>query len=177
MAWNARIMPMRTTDRSDGYALFSDIASCITWAADNGARVVNVSFDAAGSNTIQSAGSYLRNKGGVLVVAAGNTGVQQSWNPGESEVVVSATNASDLRASFSSYGEYVDVSAPGTNILTTLRGGGSGGANGTSFSTPMTSGLLALMMSAKPALSPDMLQSILFSTAVDLGTAGADESG
>jgi hypothetical protein len=89
-------------------------------------------------------------------------------------IPVSATDANDLRASWSSYGNYVALSAPGVGIWTTKSNGGYGGASGTSFSAPMTAGVAALMMSVNPALSPSQIESLLYATAVDLGTAGRD---
>lgn len=73
VAWGAKIMPVRIS-APDGYAYWSTVAQGIYWAADHGAKVVNVSFNGvSGSSTVQSAAQYLRNKGGVLVVAAGNS--------------------------------------------------------------------------------------------------------
>ncbi len=174
IAWNARIMPLRVTDSSDGYAYWSSIASALTWAADHGADVANISYDATGSSTINNAASYFKNKGGVTVVAAGNSGA----NPGHSDspymISVSATTSSDVRASWSSFGNYVDVSAPGAGIWTTTRGGGYGSVSGTSFASPATAGVVALIKSANPLLKPDEVEQILESTSVDLGSAGWD---
>ena len=174
VAWDARIMQMRVTNRSDGWAYYSDIAECITWAADNGARVANVSFDVAGSGTVASAASYMKGKGGLVTVAAGNSGGQSSYAPSDTFLAISATNSSDVKASFSSYGDYVDLAAPGQGILTTTKGGGMGQVSGTSFSSPATAGVIALMMSANPSLSPDQIEIILLATSVDLGNPGKD---
>ena len=174
VAWNAKIMQMRVTNRSDGWAYYSDIAECITWAADNGARVANVSFDVAGSGTVASAASYMKGKGGLVTVAAGNSGGVSSYAPSDTFLAISATNSSDVKASFSSYGDYVDLAAPGQGILTTSKGGGMGQVSGTSFSSPAAAGVIALMMSANSSLSPDQLETILLATSVDLGTPGKD---
>ncbi len=79
-------------------------------------------------------------------------------------------------ATETSYGSYVDVSAPGISIWTTLKGGGYGNISGTSFSSPITVGVLALMMSVKPGLTPADYEHLLKETAVDLGPAGYDPS-
>ena len=173
VAWNAKIMPVRISD-SSGYAFWSTIAEGIYWAADNGAKVVNISYAVQGSASIQNAANYLRGKGGLVVNSAGNTGALDATSANAALISVSATDGNDLRASWSSFGDYVDVSAPGAGIWTTTRGGGYAAVSGTSFSSPVTAGVVALMMSANPALKPTEIESILKSTSVDLGAAGAD---
>jgi subtilisin family serine protease len=175
VAWRARIMPMRVTDTS-GWAYSSTLSQAITWAADRGARVANASFGGvAGSSTVQSAAQYMRSKGGVVVVSAGNTGAAESYAQSSALTVAAATDSNDARASFSSYGAYVDVAAPGVSIWSTSNGGGYGGASGTSLSAPVTAGVYALMIAANPNLQPQTLDTLLFSTARDLGTAGYDD--
>jgi subtilisin family serine protease len=89
-------------------------------------------------------------------------------------VAVSATDSNDGRASFSSYGSYVSVSAPGQSIWTTIRGGSYGYVSGTSFSCPITAGVAALAASANPQLSNTQIVNLLKTTADDLGTGGYD---
>lgn len=174
IAWGAKIMPVRISD-VNGYAYFSTVAQGIYWAADHGARVVNVSFSGvAGSSTVQAAADYLRTKGGVVVVAAGNSGVQEAYAPSSSLLAVSATDKGDVKASFTSTGGFVDLGAPGVSILTTMRGGGYGYASGTSFSSPLVAGTAALAISANPGLTAAQVDSLLLGTAKDLGTAGYD---
>ncbi len=175
IAWGASIMPVRVALTS-GSAYISTIANGIIWAADHGAQIANASFATlTGSPTIQSAADYMRSKGGLVVVAAGNYGTLDSTPNNSSVISVSATDSSDTITSWSSYGPYVDVAAPGAGIWTTTNGGGYSAVSGTSFSSPLTAGVLALMKSANPALSNTVLESILESTAVDLGTPGYDQ--
>ncbi len=173
VAWNAKIMPVRISD-VNGYAYWSTIAEGLYWAADNGAKVANISYAVQGSVTIQNAANYMRSKGGIVVNSAGNTGVLVSAAANAALISVSATEGNDLRASWSSFGDYVDVSAPGAGIWTTTRGGGYAAVSGTSFASPVTAGVIALMMSAKPTLKPAEIESMLKSTVVDLGAAGVD---
>jgi subtilisin family serine protease len=174
VAWQAKIMPVRVSD-STGYAYWSTMASGITWAADNGARVANLSFqNTCGSATVANAAQYLRNKGGVAVIAAGNTSGQIADAPSSAVTCVSATDGNDNLTGWSSWGQAVDVAAPGAGIITTTVGGGYGSVSGTSFSAPITSAIYALMMAANPSLTPGQLDSILFSTATDLGSGGYD---
>ena len=171
----SKIMPLRVTD-ANGYGYYSLMAAALVTAADRGARVASISFlGAAGSATVDSAAQYMRSKGGVVVTSGGNTGSLQADPPRSSMTTVAATDSNDARASFSSWGDYIDIAAPGINVWTTARGGSYGPFSGTSASAPVVAGVYALMMSAKPGLSPAALDDILFTTAVDLGGAGWDQ--
>ena len=175
VAWNSQILPVRISD-STGYTYWSNMAAGLNWAADHGARGASISFNGInGSSTVLSAAQYFRSKGGVVVCSAGNTGGSQAYAPSDYLINVSATDSGDALASWSSFGQYVDVSAPGVGIWTTSMGGGYSAPSGTSFSCPMTAGIVALMFSAKPSLTPTQIQSLLFSTAKDLGDAGWDQ--
>lgn len=175
IAWQTQLMPVRVAQTS-GSAYISTIASGITWAADHGARIANASFATlTGSPSIQSAANYMRSKGGLVVVSAGNSGTLDTTTDSTAVISVSATTSSDALASWSSYGSYIDVAAPGSGIWTTKMGGGYAPVSGTSFSSPVTAGVLALMMSANPTLSNNDLETLLKNSAVDLGTPGYDQ--
>jgi subtilisin family serine protease len=174
VAGGAKIMPVVIADPS-AYAYWSTVAQGITWAADHGARVESLSYvGASASSTIQSAASYLRSKGGVLYVAAGNTGAIDNTPPTSLMMVVSALQQGDTLASFSTYGSFVDISAPGNNIITTAMGGGYWNCWGTSFATPIVAATAALILSERPDFTPDQVDSTLESTAKDLGATGYD---
>jgi hypothetical protein len=174
VAGQSRIMPIRVTNLSGG-GYWSTISQGLIHAADNGARVANVSFlGVTSSLTVQNAAQYMKNKGGLVIVSGGNTGTQQTYASTTTMIPVSATDGNDVRASWSSYGNYIAMAAPGAGIWSTTRGGGYGAVSGTSFSSPVTAGVVALMMSAAPKLQNTKIESLLFSTAVDLGTAGRD---
>ncbi len=174
VAWHVRLMPIRITNRSDGWAYLSDMASGIIWAADHGARIANISYDASGSWTVDNAAKYMKNQGGVVIVAAGNSGRNPGYGAEPSIIAVSATTSSDTRPSWSNYGQYIDVSAPGVGIWTTRRGGGYGAPSGTSFASPITAGVAALISSANNALSSDQIAAVLTQSAKDLGNSGWD---
>jgi hypothetical protein len=174
VSFKSKIMPLRITDAT-GYAYWSLVAQGITYAADHGARVANVSYEGACcSSTIISAAQYLRSKGGVLTASAGNDGTLMTYTPSDFVTTVSATDSSDAFASFSASGNYIDVAAPGVGIWTTTKGGGYAALSGTSGSAPLTAGVYALMIAANPKLAPSTLDSILFKTAVPLGASGYD---
>ncbi|MBU6258510.1 MAG: S8 family serine peptidase [Burkholderiales bacterium] len=174
VAGAAQIMPLVVTD-STGYAYYSTIASCVTYLADHGVRIANASFETAfTSAAVQSAGSYLKSKNGLLITSAGNYGTLNSTPALTSMIPVSATDSTDTITSWSSYGPYVALSAPGQNIYTTTWNGGYGSWWGTSFSSPIVAGVAAMMMSINPALSNAQVESLLYATAVDLGAPGRD---
>ena len=172
----AKILPIRIAS-PDTYAMFSAMASGITYAANHGARVANISFSGAcNSAAVLSAANYLRSKGGVFVASAGNSGADNGYLASDSVTCVSATGSNDLRTSWSSWGLSTDVTAPGSGIYSTVNGGGYGAVSGTSFSSPITAGLYALLFSINPALTPAQADNIIFSTAKDVGTAGWDSN-
>ena len=161
--------------RPSAYALWSTVAQGLTWAADHGARVANISYEgASASSTIQSAASYFRSKGGVVFAAAGNTGGLDNTAPTGVMTIVAATQETDTVATWSTYGSFVDISAPGNNILTTAKGGGYQYWWGTSLATPVAAATAALILSRRPDLTPAQVDAALTSSATDKGTAGYD---
>lgn len=169
----SKIMPIRVTD-SSGYASFSNIAKAITFAADKGARVANVSIDASGSSTVANAAQYMKDRNGLVFIGAGNSGKDPGRTDYASFIVVSATNSSDVKTSWSNYGANVDLAAPGAGIYTTTWGSGYASVSGTSFSSPNAAAVAALVMAANSGLKAADVEKILYATAVDLGSAGKD---
>lgn len=179
VAWNAKIMPIRVTG-TNGWATLSALSSAITYAADHGVKTVNVSFDmnynVCVGGSFGSAADYMYKKGGLVVVAAGNTGALYNCADNPEIVFAGATSGSnDVLANFSSFGPYVDVVAPGVGIYTTYNGGGYTPFSGTSAASPVTAGVLALIWSANPTLTPGQAEQILFNSAKDLGSPGKDQ--
>ena len=159
----------------NAYAYWSAMADGIVYAADHGARVANISYvDSCSSQVVNDAAQYMRSKGGVVVMSAGNSGKNNNMAATPGVVCVSATDKNDVRPSWSSFGSSVDVSAPGVSVNTTKKGGSYTIVNGTSFSSPIVAGVYALMFSINPHLSPSQADSIIKSTAKDIGTPGWD---
>ncbi len=174
VAPQTRILPIRVSNTSDGSAYMSDIARGLTYAADAGARVANISYNVSSSLAVGNAAEYMRNQGGVVVVAAGNDGVDPGYSDNPAIITVSATTSSDSLASWSNFGAYVDVSAPGQGIWTLNRNNGYSSVSGTSFASPATAGVVALIMAADSELTPAGVETLLKDNADDLGSTGWD---
>ena len=128
-------------------------------------------------SSIKTAAQYVRSKGGVVVAAAGNCGCFDSTAENPYMISVSATlDATDVLASWSSRGNYIDIAAPGNYIWTTTREGGYMRFYGTSFASPVVAGVVAVMMGANPDLAPAEIETLLLGNADDRGTAGWDTS-
>jgi thermitase len=178
LTWLNPIMPLVVLNSSD-FASYSDIANAITYAADHKVRVINVSIGGdISSSTLQSAVNYAWNKGSMVFASAMNAGTSTPYYPAacDNAIAVSATDAGDTWAGFSNYGSWVDFSAPGVNILTTSYYGGYGYWSGTSFSSPLTAGVAALILSVNPALSNSAVIGLLKQSSVDLGLPGFDSN-
>lgn len=174
VCWNCLIMPVRVS-ATDGTATYSAIANGLTWAADHGARIANVSYIVTDSSTVTSAAQYLQGKGGVVTASAGNNSTFDSSPDNPYIITVSATDPNDVLYSWSNTGNNMDLAAPGC-VYTTLRGGGYSSGCGTSFSAPIVAGVAGLVLSASPWLSGAQVTSQLQQTADDLGPAGWDPS-
>ncbi len=136
-------------DTGSGY--YSWMANGITWATDNGAKVINMSLGGtSSSSTLQSAVDYAWSKGVIVVAAAGNSNTDAQFYPAAytNAIAVGATDDTDAKASFSNYGSsWVDVAAPGVGILSTTKDGGYQAWNGTSMATPHVAGEAGLIWS------------------------------
>lgn len=191
VAYNSKFTSGRSLGTGGGYT--SDIADSFAWLGgvdisgiptnQNPARVINGSL---GSNPVPSGTAQtpiiyketfrkLRDKGVVVVVAAGNENVNANRvTPANADdvIVVGSLNSSGNRSSFSNYGNVVDVYAPGSDIYSSLNTGvydpvaqGNDYKSGTSMATPVVSGIVALMLEKNPDLTPDEIEQILKDTA------------
>ena len=175
VTWTNPILPVRVTDL-DGNAYYSTLAAGLVWAADHGARIANLSFAVYDGHALSAAAEYFVDHGGLVFAAAGNDGRRHDVPANPWIVSVAATGRGRLTAPFSSSGPYVDVAAPGTNILTTARGGGYARVSGTSLASPIAAGVAALVMAANPALDPVQVEDIIERSADDMGDPGFDPS-
>ncbi len=172
LAWNNMIMPVRITD-AKGFGYSSTISTGLRWAVNHGAKVMNISFSQiVGDSAIEAAAKYVRSKGGLVVAAAGNCGCLDHTADSPNILSVAATDSRDQSAGFTSTGSFVDLSAPGVSIYSTVASGGYAAVSGTSFSSPLTAALAALIFSIDPSFTPDEVETILIQNADHLGSAG-----
>jgi thermitase len=175
VAWSTPVMALKALN-SAGKGNAGDVAEAILYAADNGARILNLSFgDDLEYQAIHDAIVYARGKGCLVAAAAGNTGGAVEYPAAQPGVIaVAATDQNDLPASFSNRGPEIAVAAPGVNIYSADRFGGYFLASGTSASTPQVSGLAALIWDLRPGWSADQVTQAITSTAKDVWSGGRD---
>jgi type VII secretion-associated serine protease mycosin len=180
VSWGAQIMPVKILN-SEGAGSVEDFTQGIRYAADHGARVINVSAGMpVASRAMADAVDYAYSKGCFLVAAAGNTPDGQPNYPAAFDQVeaVGASGRNDTTTGFSSFGQYLDVVAPGAGIVSTSWSDGDltyDSASGTSASAPFVSGLASLILSVRPDLTNTQIKQIIESTADDEGPSGWDE--
>lgn len=182
-SWNVRSMPLRagyawinTVGVLQGSGSDEDFASAVQYAADNGARIISISFGGTGFDAIfDLACTYAKNLGVLIFASAGNSNNQVIQYPANYDGVMSvaATDSLDVRAGFSTYGTWVNISAPGVHIWSTIsnssyRPGNYAALNGTSMASPNAAAVAALVLSIHPSLSRDTLEAIILRTADDI---------
>jgi thermitase len=182
-----QIMAEKALD-SAGYGSAVNLVNAIVNATDAGASIISMSWGGPfSSSAIREAINYSYSKGVLLVAAAGNAGTICSIYPAayDEVVAVSATAQDDQKASFSSYGRWVELAAPGQSIYSTmpmysvtLNGAGVamnyGYLSGTSMACPHVAGVAALIWSKYHNMSRDSVRYWLRDSADDLGAAGFD---
>ena len=163
VAWKIKILPIQISDRADGSSTYSDVIECITYAKNFGVKVISISYDYLyASSAVSEAALAVKNAGGLVIVAAGNSGADiSSWGPSANLIVAGATDRNDNRSSFSNYGTPVDLFAPGEDILTTFPGNRYLATGGTSMSAPLVAGTAALLFSAQPSLTSSQAENLL----------------
>jgi subtilisin family serine protease len=176
LAPGARVLPVKVLDQY-GNGWYSDIAAGIMYAADNGARVINLSLGGPDSSeTLAYAVDYARSRGALVIAATGNTGGVVLYPAAyEPVLAVAATDSTDQVAYFSNRGPQVDVAAPGVDIYSTWPWvTGYFTKSGTSMAAAHISGVAALIWSRWSALPADRVAIYITQTAVDVGDPGWD---
>ncbi|HEX3720945.1 MAG TPA: S8 family serine peptidase [Verrucomicrobiae bacterium] len=161
-AGNCAILPISIN------GAISEMYNATVWAADHGARVVNISWTGANTATLEAAGRYLKTKArGILAMPAGDGKGRLNWTNQPDVYCISMTDAADNLQSH--FGPHVDFAAPGYKIYSTATGGGYAYGSGASYSSPLFCGVVAVLFSINPALGPDDAIDILKRTSVQLG--------
>lgn len=161
IGFNSRIMPVKTAQddqrNSQGQAYIVYGYEGIVYAADNGAQVINCSWGGGGFSMFgQAVIDYAISKGSLIVAAAGNSNSIEEFYPAAYKGVfaVASTTSTDTKSSFSNYGRYIDVSAPGTDIYNTFQNDTYATLSGTSMASPLVAGLAALTFAQFPSYNP-----------------------
>lgn len=190
VAFNAQILPVKTLD-STGNGSYENIIKGITYAVNQGAKVINMSLAGRnGSRGLLEAVQFAHSRGVVVVAAAGNSNGAVEYPAAYDEFVigVGATRLDNTRARYSNVGPQVDLVAPGGDVEVdqnddtfadgvlqmTFKSPGNYTYlffEGTSMATPHISGLAALLLSVKPDASPVEIENIMAQTARNLGPA------
>lgn len=173
LGFSSSLLSAKVLDFS-GSGYYSWISNGIVWAADNGAKVINLSLGGSSySSTLANAVNYAWSKGAVVVAAAGNNKSSNPIYPANLNNVLSvaATDNNDQKANFSNYGTWVDVAAPGVSILSTYKGSYAY-LSGTSMATPLVSGLAALIFADNNNLTNSQVVEKMKSTADKIAQTG-----
>jgi subtilisin family serine protease len=174
VAPDAMILPVRALD-AEGFGTSSTVAAGIIWAVDAGADVVNLSADVPDApEMVREAVRYARDRGVVVVAAAGNAGATDIAFPARYSDVLGVTAVDDAgrKPPFANSGSAVSIVAPGVSILGALpldlSPEGTGRWSGTSFAAPLVAGAAALVHAASPGLSAEDVRRRLTDTAMSV---------
>jgi type VII secretion-associated serine protease mycosin len=175
IAPDAKILSLRYTggDGEDGQGNSGTMSSAISYAVAQGAKIINISSDTASKKddpTLQSAVAAAVRGGVLIVAAAGNDGADgksadtyPASYPGV--LAVAASDRNDERAYFSQAGDFVDVAAPGVDMVSTVPKGGQCSADGTSFAAPYVAGVAALLKEKHPTWTASQIATRIEETA------------
>ncbi len=175
--WNCKIMAVRAGYKNaegNGSLALSDVIAGIYYAADNGANIISMSWGSTSNpSSLLTAINYAKNKGCALVAAAGNENSSNKYFPAayDGVIAVAASDQNDAKASFSNYGTWVDVAAPGVGIRSTMFNDIYANMSGTSMATPFVAGIAGLILSINPLLNASDIASKITSYADNVGWA------
>ncbi|MBL0061098.1 MAG: S8 family peptidase [bacterium] len=175
-SWVGKLMALRCgylASDNQGYMPQSATVPGNYYAIANGANIINMSYGGPGfSNVAQQATVAAWQAGLILFGATGNDNSNSIQYPGgyNDVIGVNATDSNDRRASFSNYGAWTDISAPGVGIMSTVRDGGYQAWDGTSMASPNAAGAAALLWALFPDFSNASMRDLLFVSAQNIDT-------
>jgi len=176
VAPSAKILPIHVLD-ANGQGDARDVANGVRFAADSGAKVINLSLGGATeSATLTQAITYATEKGALVIAAAGNGGPTSApkWPAAlDLTIAVTAVDSANRAASFNQRGDYIDLAAPGVSIISTANGDYAA-QSGTSMAAGFVAGAAALLFAAEPRVTNTQVRDILLTTATDIGEPGRD---
>lgn len=166
MCWRCRVLPLKVAN-SQGNVRWSNVVAAIVWAADRGVAAINMSFGGpVGSSSAADAITYARNRGVVVIAAAGNNGSSAKFYPAALPGVISVagTNTTDNLYSWSNRGSWVKLAAPGCT-WTSRKGSTWSSFCGTSAAAPVVAGIAGLVRANRPNATRAQVEAALLSTA------------
>ncbi|GAA3819913.1 type VII secretion-associated serine protease mycosin [Streptomyces coacervatus] len=173
IAPDAKILSLRYTGGENKQGNTGTMAQAINYAVSQGAKIINISSDTASkedNGPLRSAVAAAVQKGALIVAAAGNDGADgksadtyPASYPGV--LAVAASDRNDERAYFSQAGDFVDVAAPGVDMVSTVPKGGQCSADGTSFAAPYVAGVAALLKEKHPGWKASQIATRIEETA------------
>ena len=172
ICWGCKIMPVRVTDSTYGFATSSNVAAGIIWAASHGARIAAVGYALTDDPTATSAAQTFYNGGGVVIMPSGNSSTIDANPINPYVITVGSTDTNDVIYSWSNTGNNLNLVAPGCNLAATSPNNGYAQVCGTSMSAAMVAGVAGLVLSVNSALGQAQITSILEASVDPLGTAG-----
>jgi len=199
VAFNSCLMPVKVLD-SRGSGTYAQVANGIRYAADNGAKVINLSLGGSSSSlTLEEAVAYAFGKGVTVIAAAGNDNSSTLSYPAAYDdyvIAVGATRYDETLAYYSNYGPSLDLVAPGGDLNVDQNNDGYADGvlqqtfqvrgktiswgyyffQGTSMAAPHVAGTAALLIANGNATTPDQVRTALQTTAEDKGTTGRDDT-
>lgn len=171
IAPEVKIMPLRAgfSTGTSAFLKTDDIIQAINYAVDNDADVINMSFAGAGLNVLQNLLDEATSKGIVCVAAAGNNSSDTPIYPAAISSVIAVGSTADgvSKSHFSNFGTWVDITAPGSWILSTVPGDEYDHKSGTSMSSPMVAGIAALLKAKNPNYSVAAIQKLMLDNSTD----------
>jgi subtilisin family serine protease len=179
IGFNVKILPVKAEMNSGGSTSISNGYGGIIYAARTGAKVISCSWGGTVSAASdQSVINYAWSKGCAIITAAANDGNSVLHYPAAYNNVyaVASSGSGDLKSGFSCYGTWVDITAPGENIYSTIPFTSYGNMSGTSMATPLVAGLAGLMLSKNPYLTPTQLENCISSSAANIYTVGSNSA-
>lgn len=179
IAGNSKLLSIRVTDTS-GLADVSTIVAALDAAYNNGAKIIQLSLSTAQqSKILENAIHEAQNKGLLIIAAGGNSGTNEPRYPAAFDGVigVGAVDENNEVEEYSTQGEHIDITAPGTNIYTTSIGKNKYKfVTGTSFATPQVTGLASILWGIAPELSANEIENLILNGATDIDEEGLDNN-
>lgn len=179
IGFNVKIIPVKATANSAGATSVSNGYGGIVYASRCNAKVISCSWGGTVSAASdQAVINYAWGRGAVVICAAANDGNQVLHYPAAYNNVysVASSGSGDLKSGFSCYGTWVDITAPGENIYSTVPNTSYGNMSGTSMATPLVAGLAGLILSKNPYLTPTQVLNCISTTAVNIYTIGSNST-